>query len=198
MPDDYFADSHSPVIRVEQASNAFTSIVDAYFPYNQFTTNFTSNEFKDNQNYQVVTVPDASYMGSLLEWDCASQNAVVGIYNNIVNENVFVGKLGALFYINGGLSQIIGNEFTYNGKLSTETEQNNPSANKREYEANFPFEEYIFDLAQTSGIFTFEFKNHDMPVENAHVIEYNIFTHIYCLQGCAYSARGDKIQQFCD
>ena len=48
MPDDYFADSHSPVIRVEQAFNAFTSIVDAYFPYDQFTTNFTSNEFKDN------------------------------------------------------------------------------------------------------------------------------------------------------
>ena len=35
-----------------------------------------------------------------------------------------------------------------------------------------------------------------MPEGKAHIIEDNSFTHIYCLQGCAYSARGSKIQQF--
>lgn len=197
MPDDYFADSQSPVIRVEQSNNAFTTIVDNYFKHEEFKTEFTANEFKDNQNYQVVTVPDASYYGSLLEWDCLKSNSIIGLYDNIVNENTFFGRLGALFYINGGLARITGNQFTYNGRLTTQTVQNNPSADKRVWkEAYFPFEEYIFDLAQTSGIFTFEFKNHDMPEESAHLIQYNTFKHIYCLRGCAYSARGDKIQQF--
>ena len=132
-------------------------------------------------------------MGSLIEWDCTNSKSTIGLYNNIVTENTFIGKLGALFYINGGIAKVIGNSFNYNGKLTTKDESKNPNEYKREYNAYFPFEEYIFSLAQASGIFTFEFDHHDMPERKAHIISNNIFRHIYCIQGCAYSARGDKI-----
>ena len=118
MPDEYFQDSHAPVIRVEQFNNAYANWFRTFYWHKTFTTNFTNNEFVDNQNYQIVTVPDASYMGSLLEWDCAFDLSVIGLYDNIVTENTFIGKLGALFYINGGLAKVIGNNFSYNGRLT--------------------------------------------------------------------------------
>ena len=85
----------------------------------------------DNQNYQIVTVPEASYKGSLLEWDCLFDKAVFGLYNNLVTENTFIGKLGALFYINGGLAEVTDNMFSYNGRITNSVESNNPSADKR-------------------------------------------------------------------
>ena len=87
MPDDYFADSQAPVIVVQQEINAYTFVigVDRDFPFENFTTKFIGNEFIDNQNYQIVTVPELSYKGSLLEWDCTNPTSIIGLYNNTVS-----------------------------------------------------------------------------------------------------------------
>lgn len=116
---------------------------------------------------------------------------------NQVEQNAFIGKNGALFYITGGLVTVTNNYFGYNGYLSNTEISNHPESRARQWkEINFPFDEYIFDLAQNSGIFTFDFWNHDVPMLHAHTISDNKFEHIYCLRGCAYSARGSRAQQF--
>ena len=193
LPDDYFKKAQAPIIRIEQVLNSYTSKLQKYIG-EDFKTFLTENEFSDNQNYQIVTWPKLSYYGSLLEFDCAVELAKLSIERNTVKENAFIGKLGAFFYINGGLVTVNSNHFGYNGYLSNTIIDNHPKDKKRQYESYFPYEEYIFDLAQNSGIFTFDFTDHDVPIRHAHQITNNVFEHIYCLQGCAYSARGTKVQ----
>ena len=65
-------------------------------------------------------MPALQYYGSLLEWDCGNPSSIIGFADNIVTENTFIGKLGALIYINGGIAKILGNTFSYNGKLTNQ------------------------------------------------------------------------------
>ena len=73
-----------------------------------------------------------------------------------------MGPKGALFYISGGLVTVDDNYFGYNGFLSNEEVSNHPKDKPRQWKENFfPYQEYIFDLAQNSGVFQFDFKDHD-------------------------------------
>ena len=129
----------------------------------------------------------------MLEYDCEVDTARLNIEENNISENAFIGKLGALFYITGGLVTVKNNYFGYNGYLSNREISNHPEDKARQWKTTyFPFGEYIFDLAQNSGIFTFDFNYQDVPKYQSHEISENIFEHIYCSRGCAYSARGTK------
>ena len=115
---------------------------------------------------------------------------------NTVKENAFIGEHGAFFYINGGIATVERNEFSYSGYLSDRTTENHPNSDSRQNDKEFPFKEYRFPIAQDSGIFNFEFTRVDMPQGQSHVIRRNVFEHIYCWAGCAYSVRGSKMQRF--
>ena len=89
------------------------------------------------------------------------------------------------------------NYFGYSG-FATKTRAANTADTfeKRFEKATFPWESYSFTMAQTNGVFHFEFNNLEMPIYKAHIFERNTFEHIYCQRGCAYYVTGDKIQQF--
>ena len=78
-----------------------------------------------------MTHPDLSYHGSLLEYDCEVDTARLNIEHNSISENAFIGKLGALFYITGGLITVNSNYFGYNGYLSNREISNHPEDKAR-------------------------------------------------------------------
>ena len=86
------------------------------------------------------------------------------------------------------------NNFSYNGFLTLTPFSSNPIS---AYDMSaLPYEMFRIDLAQENGVFAFEFNYEDMPSKESHIIMDNTFEHIYCQYGCAYTATGDKTQQF--
>ena len=65
MPQNYFAYSHAPIIRIDMLLG-----VETLDNENVYKLNMESNLFQHNRNYQIVTTKVISYYGSLVELHC--------------------------------------------------------------------------------------------------------------------------------
>lgn len=85
------------------------------------------------------------------------------------------------------------NIFSQNGYISEETTTLVLSQVEMPAGRNFPYEAYIASRIQAHGVFAFYFDR--FATTETHLISGNVFTHNFCLEGCAYYAEGQMSQQ---
>ena len=111
FPTNYFEYSQASIVRIDMLETETTSSAqDAY------KIKFEGNHFAHNRNYQVIALKNLEYYGSLIELNCQIEYFKLEFSYNLVQYNQFIGQESALFYINGGLIDIIKNNFSFNIK----------------------------------------------------------------------------------
>ena len=179
LPKNYFKYSQAALMRVEYPFNVYATEY-SESKGESIHTNLEHNTISDNLNMQVVTYRSLRYSGSILEFDCQLLNANLILKSNEITKNQFIGKDSTFFYINGGIAEVEGNDFSYNGLLTSNTITRSGEFKRLYHRSEFPWEDYEFDEAQQKGMFTFAFDNDEMPIGTAHTFRKNRFEHIYC------------------
>ena len=108
---------------------------------------------------------------------------------------MFFGDGSGLISIDNGIMRIEDNYCINNGYISRLEVYEHPGS--VEYEDGelqiFPYSQYIYQKAQTYGVFAFYFVQVDLPEGYTHMITRNYFSHNFCLLGCAYYSTGTKV-----
>ena len=153
------------------------------------------NEFYRNLHLQIKVI-NRSFYGTLIEYASTVPTSLINIRRNTFKQNFHIGEDLSLVDISGGVMNITDNVMKENGYVSLKYIEGNPLSVQLNATESFPYSSFSYQNASESGIFTFFFMADDIPTGYSHYIARNKFSHIVCVYGCAYAAKGNTIQQF--
>jgi len=144
MPDSYFEYAHASMVYIKYTEPPFDLPVT-----NTLKAEFYANTLRNNKHIQIVGIGH-TYRGSLVNVECEIPQAFFSFSQNLVEDNLFLGKDTRLIEIHGPIMNVERNVLMNNGFLGERSNTNHTDSVREFYAdlaSDFPYSPYLFQVA---------------------------------------------------